>query len=96
MNTRHQRGHLRCTTRKNGPAVWEFLWRESDATGKRVRRTAVIGTVEQFPAGDLALLAVNGLSFSINEACSSRSIRDAQNGVALGIADVAIDPGDFD
>ncbi|HEY6118517.1 MAG TPA: hypothetical protein VIV66_01095 [Pyrinomonadaceae bacterium] len=42
MTLRHQRGHLRRTTRKNGPAVWEFLWRENDPTGKRLRRTAVI------------------------------------------------------
>jgi integrase len=57
--------------------VWEFLWRENDPTGKRLRRTAVIGTVEQFPTEDLALSAVNGLRVSINEACNrqrSRSI----------------------
>lgn len=48
MTRRHQRGHLRCK-RKNGPAVWEFRWRENDATGKRLRRTTVIGTVEQYP-----------------------------------------------
>jgi hypothetical protein len=45
---------------------WEFLWRENDVTGERVRRTAVIGTVEQFPTEDLALAAVNGLRMSIN------------------------------
>jgi hypothetical protein len=31
MPVRHQRGHLRCVDRKNGPARWEFLWRETDA-----------------------------------------------------------------
>ena len=70
MTLRHQRGHLRCTKRKNGPAVWEFLWRENDPTGKRLRRTLVIGTVEQFPTEDLALAAVNGLRVIINEACN--------------------------
>ena len=77
MAIRHQGGHLRCTTRKNGPAVWEFLWRENDPTGKRLRRTAVIGTVEQYPTHDLALAAVNGFRVTINEACNrqrSRSI----------------------
>jgi hypothetical protein len=57
--------------------VWEFLWREDDASGKRLRRTAVIGTVEQYPTEALALTAVNGLRVSINEACNrqrSRSI----------------------
>lgn len=73
MTIRHQRGHLRCTTRKNGPAVWEFLWRENDPTGRRLRRTAVIGTVEQYPSEDLALSAVNGLRVIINEACRQRS-----------------------
>jgi hypothetical protein len=77
MTIRYQRGHLRCTKRKNGPSVREFLWRENDATGKRLRRTAVIGTVEQYPNEDLALSAVNGLMVSINDACNrqrSRSI----------------------
>jgi hypothetical protein len=70
MTIRHQRGHLRCTNRKNGPSAWEFLWRENDASGKHLRRTAVIGTVEQYPTEDLALAAVNGLTVSINEVCN--------------------------
>jgi hypothetical protein len=48
MRRRYQRGYLRCTKRKVGPDCWEFLWRETDEAGKRVRRTAVIGTVEKF------------------------------------------------
>jgi hypothetical protein len=54
MRLRNQRGCLRCTQRKTGPSCWEFLWREHDAHGNRTRRTAVIGTVEQFPTRDLA------------------------------------------
>ena len=49
MRLRYQRGCLRCVKRKIGPACWEFLWRENDVTGQRVRRTAVIGTLEQLP-----------------------------------------------
>lgn len=75
MNTRHQRGYLRCAPRKNGPFVWEFLWRENGANGKRLRRTAVIGTVEQYPTEELALVAVNGLRVSINEACNRQRQR---------------------
>ncbi|MDQ3667949.1 MAG: hypothetical protein M3410_15535 [Acidobacteriota bacterium] len=60
MHIRHQRGYLRCVKRKNGPSVWEFLWQE-DAKGKRLRRTAVIGTVEEYPTEDLAVAAVNNL-----------------------------------
>jgi hypothetical protein len=54
MRLRNQRGCLRCTRRKTGPPCWEFLWRENDADGNRTRRTAVIGTLEQFPTRDLA------------------------------------------
>ena len=36
-------------------------------TGKRVRRTTVIGTVEQYPTRELAQAAVNGLRMQINE-----------------------------
>jgi hypothetical protein len=80
MNTRHQRGHLRCAKRKSGLSVWEFLWRENDTSGKRMRRTVVIGNVEQYPTQDLALAAVNGLIVSINEACN----RQRQPSVLIG------------
>jgi integrase len=50
--------------------VWivllEFLWREDDTAGKRVRRTAVIGTIEQYPTKEEALDAVNGLRMQVN------------------------------
>lgn len=36
-------------------------------TRKRVRRTTVIGTVDQYPARELAQTAVNGLRMQINE-----------------------------
>jgi integrase len=67
MRQRYQRGCLRCTKRKAGPGRGEYLWRENDVTGKRVRRTTVIGTVEQYPTRELAQAAVNGLRMQINE-----------------------------
>lgn len=67
MRLRNQRGCLRCTRRKTGPSCWEFLWRENDSDGNRSRRTAAIGTLEQFPTRDLAQAAVNGLRVSINQ-----------------------------
>ena len=67
MRLRNQRGCLRCTRRETGPSCWEFLWRESDSLGNRTRRTAVIGTLEQFPTIHLAQAAVNGLRMSINQ-----------------------------
>lgn len=67
MRQCYQRGCLRRTKRRAGPDRWEYLWRENDVTGKRVRRTAVIGTVDQYPTRDLAQAAANGLRMQINE-----------------------------
>ena len=67
MPERHQHGHLRCVERKNSPTRWEFLWRETDASGKRIRRNAVIGTIEEYPTEALARAAINGLRTCINE-----------------------------
>src|SRR2546428_10712370 len=47
---------------------WEFLWWDTEPTGRRVRRKAVIGTVEQYPNLEDAWQASNGLRVSINEA----------------------------
>ena len=67
MRQCYQRGYRRRMHRKSGPDCWEFLWREDDLIGKRVRRTIVIGTVTQFPTVDLARAAVNGLRMYINQ-----------------------------
>lgn len=67
MHVRHQHGHLRSVERKAGPPVWEFLWRETDQSGNRVRRNRVIGTLEEYPTEDLAQAAINGLRTCINE-----------------------------
>ena len=63
----YQRGCLRYAKRKSGSDCWEFLWRETDATGKRVRRTAFIGTVDEYPTKELAQAAANGLRMRVNE-----------------------------
>ncbi len=42
MRVRYQRGYLRLGQRKKGPDRWEFLWWDSESTGVRVRRKAVI------------------------------------------------------
>ena len=67
-SVRYQQGHLRCVGRKNGPPRWEFMWREQQASGKPKRRTAVIGTTEQYPTEESAQEAVRGLRMQINEA----------------------------
>ena len=72
----YQRGYLRCVERKLGSDCWEFLWRETDAAGKRVRRTSYIGTVEEYPTKELAQEAANGLRMRVNEDRNRESGRD--------------------
>ncbi len=48
MRARYQRGYLRLGHRKTGPDCWEFLWWDIELTGQRIRRKAVIGTVQQY------------------------------------------------
>jgi len=45
---RYQYGSLTKETRKAGPAVWIFGWRENTRDG-RVNRKVVVGTAKQFP-----------------------------------------------
>jgi hypothetical protein len=66
MGRHYQQGYLRCAKRKSGSYCWEFLWREDGVAGKRVRRTAVIGSIEQYPTKEEALDAVNGLRMQVN------------------------------
>ncbi|WP_051978852.1 tyrosine-type recombinase/integrase [Edaphobacter aggregans] len=66
MSQNYQHGYLRRAKQKSGPHRWEFLWREHDETGKWVRRTTIIGTVEQYPTEEQALAAANGLKMQIN------------------------------
>ncbi|MBV9339711.1 MAG: tyrosine-type recombinase/integrase [Acidobacteria bacterium] len=80
MRFRYQRGYLRCVPRKYGPACWEFLWRETTHEGKRVRRTAVIGTVEQLPTRELAMGAANGLRMYANQIRS----REPEQHISVG------------
>jgi len=61
MRVRYQRGYLRLGHRKTQPACWEFLWWDNEPTGRRVRRKAVIGTVQQYPNLEDAWQASNGL-----------------------------------
>jgi integrase len=67
MRVRYQRGCLRLGQRKKGPDRWEFLWWDNESTGVRVRRKAIIGTVQQYPNLENAWQASNGLRVSINE-----------------------------
>ncbi len=68
MRARYQGGYLRLGHRKTGPDCSEFLWWDIELTGQRVRRKAVIGTVQQHPNIAAAWQASNGLRLSVNEA----------------------------
>src|ERR1019366_2212448 len=82
MRVRYQRGYLRLGRRKTGPAWWEFLWWDTDPTGRLVRRTAAIGTVQKYPNVEDAWQASNGLRMSINEA------RNRQREQAITVGDL--------
>ena len=82
MRVRYQRGYLRLGHRRCGPNCWEFLWWDREPTGIRVRRKAIIGTIEQYPNVEDAWQASNGIRVSINEA------RNRQPEQAITIADL--------
>jgi len=82
MRVRYQRGYLQLRQRKTGPDRWEFLWWDSEPSGVRVRRKAVIGTVLQYPNLENAWQASNGLRVSINET------RNRQREQTLTVADL--------
>ena len=82
MRVCYQRGYLRLGQRKKGPDRWEFLWWDSEPTGVRVRRKAVIGTIQQYPNLENAWQASNGLRVSINET------RNRQREQAVTVADL--------
>ena len=65
--TRYQQGMIDRVKRKRGPDCWIFRWRETDASGKRVRRTSILGTVEQYPTETSAQRAAEALRITIDE-----------------------------
>ena len=65
MRVRYPGGYLRLGQRKKGPDRWEFLWWDSEPTGLRVRRKAVIGTVQQYPNLEDAACACRSMRFEI-------------------------------
>jgi integrase len=64
---RYQKGALQRVGRKRGPDVWVFRWYETQVDGLRVRRKAVLGTVEQYPSESAAQAAADALRININQ-----------------------------
>src|SRR5258708_32380508 len=61
-----QYGNLTKRARKNGPAVWTFRWWEAGASGNRVRRSMILGTIKDFGTQAVARKALTGLLREIN------------------------------
>lgn len=66
MRQCYQRGRLRYARRKSASDCWEFLWQETDSTGKRVWRTSFAGIVEEYSTRELAHAAANGLGMRVD------------------------------
>jgi len=66
LTKHYQDGYIRFAIKKSVPHRWESLWWENSETGKRVRRTVVIRTVEKYPTEELANAAINGMRLQLN------------------------------
>jgi integrase len=63
---RYQQGTLRLEERTNGIRVWEYRWYETQIDGTRRRRSAMIGTFQEFPSEASAQKAVAALRANVN------------------------------
>lgn len=63
---RYQQGTLRLEERTNGTRVWEYRWYETQIDGTRRRRSAMIGTLQEFPSEAAAQKAVAALRANVN------------------------------
>ena len=66
MRTRYQHGNLQLETRKTGPDVWVYRWREYGPAGKVNRRGEMVGTIDEFPTKAKALKASEHLQLTAN------------------------------
>ncbi len=63
---RYQQGTLRLEERANGNRVWEYRWYETQIDGTRRRRSAMVGTIQEFPSESAAQRAVAALRANVN------------------------------
>ena len=63
---RYQQGTLRLEERTNGSRVWEYRRYETQIDGTRRRRSAMIGTFQEFPSEAVAQKAVAALRANVN------------------------------
>jgi integrase len=63
---RYQFGSLYTESRKNGPDVWVYRWRETNLEGRRQLRKQILGTVQEIQTQDDALRAAETYRLSAN------------------------------
>src|ERR1017187_4473544 len=61
-----QKGSLIRSSRRQGPDVWEYRWRESSSGQTRTHRRIVIGTLNTLKDESAALKAISALRRDIN------------------------------
>jgi len=64
--TRYQYGRVEPSPRANGPNVWVYRWREPNPDGKGSRKSAIIGTVEEYPTQAHALRVAEHMRLAAN------------------------------
>ena len=69
---RYQQGSLTIETRKTGPAVWIYRWREADTNGMTMQRKRIVGSKKDFPSKSAAFKAVEGLQLDINTGSAAK------------------------
>jgi integrase len=72
---RYQQGSLVLKERKKGK-VWKFRWREVQLDGSIRRRSAEVGTYDEYPSESAAQKAADALRLDINQQTQARLLRD--------------------
>ena len=61
-----QKGSLIRSSRRQGPDVWEYRWREECSGQRRKHRRMVMGTLDTFKDESAALKSISALRRDIN------------------------------
>jgi hypothetical protein len=64
--TRYQYGRVEPSPRANGPNVWVYRWREQNPDGKSSRKSAIVGSVTEYPTHAHALRAAEYMRLAAN------------------------------
>jgi integrase len=70
---RYQFGTVELSPRSHGSAIWVYRWREIGPQGKRIRKSAIIGTADDYPTKTQALKAAEGYRLKANREGEQRN-----------------------